>query len=180
MNSKIENFKKISLRVFQICLFLSMIFLLVGCSQEQSNSLSNNMNNIPNLAYFDQSQMQTFVVDTEDNGNVLVSEEIYDEPEYDKFEEWQRTQSAKEGTKEYNMYRDVIENAKAEKESQEEELERYCNSLHSNSCLSMTHIENRYSCNKITVECKKYDTEDICVRYVISVKEEALDKDDCI
>lgn len=157
----------------KIILVLSVICLLFisGCSN--SKTVDYSQFKMPNM-----SQVETFEVGNPD-GHIMTSYDIPHEKEYDAFEEWKSRQEEKENVDRYNMIRDVYDNFEEIKE-EEYELEEYCNTLHSNSCLDMEWIKDHNGCREVEVECKKYDTDDICIRYEFDVKEELHDEDDCL
>lgn len=156
-------------------LYLSIVIILAiflaGCSDNSQKDYSQ-------FTMPDMSEMQTFEVDQVD-GHRMTSHEISHTKEYDHFEAWKKRQEEKENVDRYNMIRDVYDNYK-EIEEEEEELEDYCDTLHSNSCLEMEWIKDHNGCRQVKVECDKYDSDDICIRYDIDVKEDLLDEDECL
>ena len=150
-----------------------MLLFLSACVSEETKK-PNNSDYIMPVNY----EETTFVVE-EIDGFELTTHEIphYDE-NYDSFEEWQEYNARKEAQDKYDMVRDVFDNYK-EVEEEEEELKYYCESLHSNSCLEMTWIKDHNGCREVQVECSKYDSDDICIRFDVDIKEERQPDNRC-
>jgi hypothetical protein len=91
---------------------------------------------------------------------------------------WRKSKAKKEGQDKYDTIRKIYDDTSLEDE--ETEMEYYCNSLFSNSCMEMKYTYDRNGCRKVTVECKKYNCDDICIKYDININPDYLDNSDCV
>ena len=122
-------------------------------------------------------ELQSYEVAMQD-GYAMHTEEIIHSKEANLTEIWLEWKEKKEGQDKYDMIKKVYHDD-TELEEEEEELEYYCESLFSNSCLEMEYIHDHNGCREVEVECDKYNSDDICIRYDIDIKPERLDDDVC-
>ncbi len=97
--------------------------------------------------------------------------EIYHDPDSgsEMFEKWQHIQNLKDQQADYDS---IARKSDDDIKDEEEELKKWCESLHSNSCLELTEIEDGNGCREVLVTCKRYDSDDVCVKYEIDLKQE--------
>jgi hypothetical protein len=112
----------------------------------------------------DQFSMQTYDITTEKAANLS--------------EIWKDAQAKKEGQDKYDTIRKIYDDTSIEDE--ETEMEYYCSSLFSNSCLEMKYTFDHNGCRKVSVQCKKYNCDKVCIKYDISISPDYLDNSDCI
>lgn len=122
--------------------------------------------------------IETYEVETS-YGYELKTAVINHSQQHNLYEAWLEKKERKEAQEEYNMLRSVIDNRQKMLEKEEQKLQDWCDSLHSNSCLEMEWLKDHNGCRKTEIKCEKYDTDDICIRYDIDVKEDLEDSDLC-
>jgi hypothetical protein len=158
--------------VISLILVIGSLILISGCASSEPEKTTFKMPDNFNTTIFevstpedsDRYAMQTF--------------KIAGEKPADLFEIWKKTQAEKEGQDKYDTIRKIYDDTSLEDE--EAELEGYCNALFSNSCLQMKYTFDSQGCRKVTAECKKYNGDDLCIRYDISINDEYLDESDCV
>jgi hypothetical protein len=107
----------------------------------------------------------------------MQSYEITTEKAANLSEIWKNAQAKKEGQDKYDTIRKIYDDTTLEDE--EVELEGYCNSLFSNSCMDMKYDFDHNGCRKVTVECKKYNCDKVCIKYDIGISPDYFDESDC-
>ena len=123
--------------------------------------------------------VQTFEVTTPDvqDQNKMQSYEI---SEYEKAnlsqisKDWQ---AKREEQEKYDMVRKIADDTSLADE--EDSLMQYCDSLISNSCLQMKYTKDHNGCREVKVECKRYNCDDVCLKYDISINGNYVDEDNC-
>ncbi|MGM5482115.1 MAG: hypothetical protein ACQESF_01510 [Nanobdellota archaeon] len=147
-----------------------VLLLLAGCGASGESNVE-----------FETKQnysMQKYEIQHKDGYEMEVFN-INHEKQNDLFKQWEERQIKKENEAKYEMKRDIYRRKDTEKKKAEYELEKYCESLHSNSCLEMEWIKDHNGCRKVEVTCDENDTDDICVEYVVDLKGEYYPEDEC-
>ena len=159
--------------VKKLLVLLIFVLAIAGCGNTQDSAESPEENfEIENYS------MQKHVVEEKDGYEMEVVQINHTE-EVDFFKRWQERNKKREEQAKYEMVRDIYERKDREIREEETELKRYCDSLHSNSCLDMEWIKDHNGCRKVEVTCEENDTEDICIEYEVDVKSKLYPEDEC-
>ncbi len=146
------------------------VLFVVGCNSNPGPDFSN-----PKMP--ESYQEITYEIHQKD-GYEMKSTTIKHEEDYDLFEEWKKRQENLENQAKYEMVRaSMQENREISK--MERNLEKYCNSLQSNSCLQMKTLEVRGGCKEIEISCDRFDSRDICLRHEVKIKGERKPASEC-
>jgi hypothetical protein len=142
-----------------IFLILSVLFI-IGCQEEQVHYTMPS----------DQFYTETIISSEPEYHQAVIQSEIHSVDRMEQFDEWRRQREAED---KYDAYSEAW-NRDLEIDEKEDELEAYCNSLFSNSCLDdMKEYCDHDGCRNVTVECDKFrDSDDVCVKYDISIADE--------
>ncbi|MBN2458417.1 hypothetical protein JXB31_04785 [Candidatus Woesearchaeota archaeon] len=151
--------------------FVIIIVTISGCNSGSNDDIPFSQYKMP-VDY----DVQAFEV-TKESSYIMEQVEIAHSSKANLSEIWLENKNRKEAQDKYDMVREIVDDS--EIEAEEEELELYCNSIFSNSCLEMEFIHDHNGCRRVDVECKKYNGDDICIRYDIAIKPEKLDDDEC-
>jgi hypothetical protein len=90
-----------------------------------------------------------------------------------QFEEWQKRRASQD---KYAVYSKAW-NRDSELEEKEEELEDYCDSLFSNSCIyNLWETCDHNGCRAVDVQCKLFrDTDGVCIKHDIKISSKFIE-----
>ncbi len=147
----------------KVCAAISFLFvlLIIGCSPGVSPDLTD-----PETS---SSFEQTTYVIYEKEGYRMESTTINHEKSYDLYEEWKKRQEILENEAKYEIIKERMQDKKGTTRA-EQNLERYCNSLQSNSCLKMDKLETSRGYKEIEVSCNRFDSRNICLEHEVNIK----------
>jgi hypothetical protein len=139
------------------------LILLIGCQQRHID-----------YALPVSQEMQQVVVNATipETHSVVIQSEIHSADKIQQLEDWRRQHEAAD---KYDAYSTAWNSD--DLTSVEADLERYCNSLFSNSCLeNLKEYCGRDGCRDVTVECDNFrDTDDVCTKYDIGVSSDLIE-----